>query len=766
MFATIRREMCRMAVVGLLLLASQGVSPAQLLVSDNFDVGNTNGGLPGIGWALTHETGIVISVVNSNVTMPDSPPYCVQLIGNNGTQAARISQNFPTTSSGIAYASFKVLTLKDAPCSIQLQTTDSVFLCALVFDTNGLMGYVNTGTNVGTTAVDTAVHWTTGTWQQVQIEWFGNDTFNGYCGTTQIVQGLSFATNATPGQLALAAGSTSSDGQTGYVDNALAVTTEAWWSDDFDTNETVGLPPVGWVVSTPTNTSIEVVDSADPPPLSSPSCVQFYDNTTTSSPQMDTNFPAVAQGRYFYSTWLSSTNQGPFDAHLRTTNGTFLTAIRLGNDGKIAYNNTAGGSGPFTESSVYWSTSVWETVQVEWFSNNTFSAYCGSNQIVANAAFGTNLNPGEVLFRLTDATITNRSAFLDNVWVEEPVNPGPAARTNNGVWLGYSYTDTQSYINETTEDAFQMATNYAVPYWFLDVGTLGTNGVLEQSVNVVTNFLDRLGTWETQQGHQFKVLAYISGALPYSGGPTSGNVNVSLASVASNIVLEAEKFVSTNVAGSYITNASRAFDGVQLDLEPSGSNGSDTQYDNIVQIMVNIKSAFRSLGLGNKLVSFTAPPYTTTSTNNNIWYWPPMYYYNMGTNLGILCSMTYDTGYTNGPQYQSWIQDQTTNVLKMVSGRYWNNDSLHPAPTNGVGVMIGFPAYPNSSIHTNTAENIYYAAPGVSAGLTSLKTAGDLSTNYFLGGSIFELTNGSGQDGYAGYDTDMWWFGHDWLDAW
>jgi hypothetical protein len=205
---------------------------------------------------------------------------------------------------------------------------------------------------------------------------------------------------------------------------------------------------------------------------------------------------------------------------------------------------------------------------------------------------------------------------------------------------------------------------------------------------------------------------------------------------------------------------------VQLDLEPSGSNGSDTQYDNIVQIMVNIKSAFRSLGLGNKLVSFTAPPYTTTSTNNNIWYWPPMYYYNMGTNLDILCSMTYDTGYTNGPQYQSWIQDQTTNVLKMVSGRYWNNDSLHPAPTNGVGVMIGFPAYPNSSTHTNTAENIYYAAPGVSAGLTTLKTAGDLSTNYFLGGSIFELTDGSGQDGYAGYDTDMWWFGHDWLDAW
>ena len=313
--------------------------------------------------------------------------------------------------------------------------------------------------------------------------------------------------------------------------------------------------------------------------------------------------------------------------------------------------------------------------------------------------------------------------------------------------------------------AFQMKTNYQVAYWFLNVGSLGTNGVLQGSVSSVTNFLNTLKIWENQQGYQFKVFAWINGDMPYSGDP-AGGVNVNLPSVASNIVMEAEKLVSTNVAGSYIAKSTRAFDGVQLDLEPAGPNGSDTQFFNIVQMIINIKSAFRTLGVGNKLTSFTCPTYTTSSTNNNVWNWPPMYFYTMGTNIDSLVAMTYDTGFTSGPQYQSWIQDQTTNILKMVSGRYWNNDSLHPVPTNGVEVMTGFPAFPNSSNHTNTAENISFAAPGVQAGISNLQSRGDLSTNYFQGAAVYLQSDGTGSDGYAGYDTDWWWFGQYWLNTW
>jgi hypothetical protein len=90
----------------------------------------------------------------------------------------------------------------------------------------------------------------------------------------------------------------------------------------------------------------------------------------------------------------------------------------------------------------------------------------------------------------------------------------------------------------------------------------------------------------------------------------------------------------------------------------------------------------------------------------------------------------------------------------------------HPVPSNDIKVLIGFPAYPSTSIHTNTAENIFYAAPGVNAGLAGLVTTGDLSTNFFQGASIFLFTDGTGSDGYAGYDTDLWWFGQYWLGEW
>ncbi len=519
-------------------------------------------------------------------------------------------------------------------------------------------------------------------------------------------------------------------------------------------------------MTTPAGTTDIVVNSSVQTPLSPPNCVEFSDNGVSTGPQMYTNFTGMADGRAFYSAFIPSTNQAPFDMHLRDTNGNFLAAIRLAENGSMSYNDTPGGNGPFTTTSVPWTTNAWQTIRVDWFSNYTFSVYLGQTQIVANAPFSTNTIPARVLFRLADSTSTNCLAYLDNVLVSHQEFPGSANQTNNATWLGYNYVGTESYWSKVPQLAFQMKTNYRVPYWFVNVGLLGTNGVLQESPAGVTNFLNTLKTWENQQGYQFKVFAWVNGDMPYSGGPTSGTVNVNIASVASNIVMEAEKLVSTNVAGSYIAHSTRAFDGVQLDLEPAGPNGSDTQFFNIVQMIVNIKSAFQSLGLGNKLTSFTSPTYTTSSTNDNVWNWPPMYYYTMGTNIDLLCAMTYNTGYTSGSEYQSWIQGQTTNILKMVSGRYWNNDSLHPVPTNGVEVMTGFPAFPNSSNHTNTAENISFAAPGVQAGLTNLQSRGDLSTNFFLGAAVYLQNDGTGDDGYASYDTDWWWFGQYWLNTW
>ncbi len=745
----------------LTFFAVAGSTSAQLLMSDNFnEVGDTNGGAPAV-WTLNLPAGTSATIVTN---APQTPPYCVELVDNSATTNAEIYQSFPATSNGIASASFRVGNTSFGPTYLEVKATNGTFLGAVVLDSNGLVGYKSTG---GGSAVDSSISWTTGAWQKVQIEWFSNETFNAYYGNTQFLAGASFASAAVPGRLSLVVGDNSGEGSTVFADDVQAVATETLMCDYFDaTDETVGSPPVGWVVTEPAGTSNLVVNSSVQTPLSPPNCVEFIDNGAATGPQMYTNFTGMADGRAYYSALIPSTNQAPFDMQLWGSNGNFLAAIRLGGNGHFEYNDTPGGDGPFTTTAVPWTTNAWQTVRVDWFSNCTFSVYLGSNPVVANAVFSTNAIPARVLFRLGDSTSTNCLAFLDNVLVDHAAVPGTANYTNNAMWLAYDYLGTKSYWSQVPQLAFQMMTNYRVAYWFLNVGLLGTNGVLQESAASVTNFLDTLNTWETQTGYKFKLVAWINGDLPYSGGPTSGNVNVEIPAVSSNIVMEAEKLVSTNVAGSYVAGATRTFDGVQLDLEPAGPNGSDTQYWDIVQLFVNIKSAFRALGMGNKLTSFSSPPYTTTSTNNNVWNWPPMYYYAMGTNIDQLCVMTYDTGYTSGSEYQGWVQDQTTNVLKMVSGRYWNNAPPYSLPTNDVHVMIGFPAFPNSSNHTNTAENISFAGPGTQAGLTTLETGGDPSTNYFQGAAVYLQNDGTGLDGYASYAKDWWWFGQYWLNIW
>src|SRR5262249_32955148 len=147
----------------------------------------------------------------------------------------------------------------------------------------------------------------------------------------------------------------------------------------------------------------------------------------------------------------------------------------------------------------------------------------------------------------------------------------------------------------------------------------------------------------------------------------------------------------------------------------------------LTNLFDTVRAGFNSIGASNKLTSFTSPSYNTAV--NDVWGWTPDSYYAMANHLDLLVAMTYDTAYTNTSRYQNWIQDQTTNILKAVSGKFWNNDAQHPAPTNGVQVMVGFPAFPNSVNHTNTVENISVAAPGVDAGLANLANRGDFSTN-------------------------------------
>lgn len=321
------------------------------------------------------------------------------------------------------------------------------------------------------------------------------------------------------------------------------------------------------------------------------------------------------------------------------------------------------------------------------------------------------------------------------------------SHTDNGSFLGYAYIKYNSYINANLANALtNFQYNYGTDILFVNCGSVNSSGQLVNGASQVSSaayFLNSLASWEAANGASFTVFAYISGSL------TTTNANyldVSNATVRANFAAECAKFTSTSSPGSYIVGANRTFDGVFVDLEPAGgtSSAASTQFNNLKTLMDQVKSAVG----GGKLTSFAAPQYNASSSS--VWCWGPTYYYYMARHVDILMGMTYDSGSTSSSGYQSWMQQQTINILRAVSGEYWT-DGSHSAPTNGVTVMLGFPAYPSNANHNPAYENTTNAAIGVQAGLGSIDAT---ASNFFRSAAVFLTTDGTGNDGYASWSTD------------
>jgi hypothetical protein len=320
---------------------------------------------------------------------------------------------------------------------------------------------------------------------------------------------------------------------------------------------------------------------------------------------------------------------------------------------------------------------------------------------------------------------------------------------NNGAFLGHAYATTASYISANVPIlASNLQYDYATDRLFVNCGTIDSSGQLSggaSTVPQVVAFLNAIKTWENSNpSYSFKVFAYLNGSLDSTN---TNFIDVSNSTVRANIATESSKFTSTSVSGSYISGASREFDGVLIDFEPAGgtSTTATTQFNNLKTTMDQITTAIGS----GKLTAFAAPQYSATSSS--AWSWSPTFYYYMALHVNYIIAMTYDSGSTTGSAYQSWIEQQAVNILQAVSGEYWT-DGSHSAPTNGVQILFGFPAYPNNPPnHYAAAENIQYAAPGLTSGLATLDTR---ALNTFGAAAVYLTTNGSGSDGYASWATD------------
>ncbi len=355
----------------------------------------------------------------------------------------------------------------------------------------------------------------------------------------------------------------------------------------------------------------------------------------------------------------------------------------------------------------------------------------------------------KLLVKLCLFTVSVITGFSSCVVQVPHAQASTPSHKNNGAFLGHAYVTTASYISANVPTlASNLQYDYATDRLFVNCGTINSSGQLSggaSTVSQVVAFLNAIKTWENSNpSYSFNVFAYVSGSLDSTN---TNFIDVSNATVRANIAAESNKFTSTSASGSYISGASREFDGVLIDFEPAGGTSAvaTTQFNNLKTTMDQIRTAIGS----GKLTAFAAPQYSATSSST--WNWSPTFYYYMALHVNYIVAMTYDSGSTTGSAYQSWIEQQTVNILQAVSGEYWR-DGSHAAPTNGVQVLFGFPAYPNNPPnHYAAAENIQYAASGVTSGLATLD-ARALAT--FGSAAVYLTTDGSGSDGYASWATD------------
>ena len=323
----------------------------------------------------------------------------------------------------------------------------------------------------------------------------------------------------------------------------------------------------------------------------------------------------------------------------------------------------------------------------------------------------------------------------------------------NAVFLDHNYVKFQSHVDLVAGNVAKWEREYAVHILLPNVGFINSHGVINNGSGELRNvvaFLDQVKQAEVGNGH-VEVLAWINAQSP--------DLALNAPLFRASIIAEVKKLINPEEAGSYVKGAGRTFDGVIFDFEPSGLN--DVQFNNYKTLIDELRVAFRSARLGEKKISVASHQCGL----NSKWKWHPDYYYYMAKHVDQIIAMTYDSGITSPDAYSAWMRAQTKLILQSVSGENWA-DGSHPAPSNPVQILLGFPAYPPDSAtspHSATAETIRYAAIGARDGLEDLKKAHSPSLAYFQGGAFFLHSDGTGKDGYGSFGQDWWWWRKYWL---
>jgi hypothetical protein len=662
------------------------------------------------------------------------------------------------------------------PAGIQLRTSTGAFLCAAIIGKDGNVGYDHTGSATPSSTVFSTVTYAAGTWLDVRIDWFDDHTFDAYLGGTKFADRVAFATGVDPGRVMLTAGDSGTTAAQAYFDTVQV--TRLQLADGFDGYATGGPPPSPWTVSTPAGATVRVYDASmvpSVPPANGTRAIEMTD-TGKLRAELSRAFAATPEGSVTYKARIQSAAAAPLDLQIWSANDTYLFTVRMqSDDGRIAYNNSAGGTGPFTRTNAAWMTGIWQSIRIDWFADDTFDGYIGASQFASRRPFGTFGDPGKLKF-VTDTTSSD-TVYLDSVAVsQQPVESVRGRYTENATWLSHGFTSASKYVLKVSDMLRRMKDMYRVKYLYVNVGRVDKDGYF-QSTNDLTYLvalLTAIETFETTYGYKFHVVAMVNGnTLPTANDPLKQHViDLSSSDVRAHIAQECARFVSALASDSHVTGATRVFDGCQLDIEPSGG----TYFADVKQLVQDTRARDEMAG---KSLGFTASKLQQPDDVGNPWRWDPQYFYEMASLVEQLQVTTYNSSTTaseGGEAYSKWIKDQTIGVLKAVSGEAWGNDASHPALANRPKVFIGFPAMGGyDSMHVAGVETVQFAAIGVDQGLTELINTSSPSLRFFAGSATWVQGDGSGdtcivtdagEDCETADPTDWWWHGRYWLGSW
>jgi hypothetical protein len=339
----------------------------------------------------------------------------------------------------------------------------------------------------------------------------------------------------------------------------------------------------------------------------------------------------------------------------------------------------------------------------------------------------------------------------------------PGEYQQNASFLSRRFlTDSQNAAVLTADFVYKADKLFKVRTLFPNGGLLDSTGRLDHAPFAVKAFLDNVSSYEHVNGMSFTLMPYLSGYSPQDTTHAANlRLNVENRAVRAHIVTECGRYVSADVPGSYVAGSTRAFDGIVLDLEPSG----DPAFLASVKILLEeIRASFDGMGLRNKKIGFAAPQFTERAPKPN-WGWNASDYYYMAKHLDYVVAMTYDSGLQDESKYRPWMSDQTLRILQAVSGAAWNFDAIHPRPTNGVRVLLGLPAfYAVTQAHNPNVENVIHGGVGIHDGLSLLVLLKDrVSLGHFQGATMFAHDGGAADSAFARYDTDWVWWRKYWL---